>query len=281
MIGVSGFAEKVRQIAARNPTYRTGGLGKDGTCDCIGLVMGAMYELGRKPYDMHSTNYFARYQIEDLGKIDADAPYVGQILFRAREGDERLNDRYKPGGRYDTGDTKDYYHVGVVTRTKPLEIIECTEYGKISGIVINSKLGGWHVGGKLKGVLYDGFEEEEKPMDIENPNRPALRTMIVSTQRSALNIREWPDGPVIGKAPKDAEVEILHDNGDGWPEIRYGSIVGYVSAEYLQPAASPVPGESEQEQEAQDGSDLCAYTMLIRSDGMSIKLEGSWRVAED
>ena len=270
MIGVSGFAEKVRQIAARNPTYRTGGLGKDGTCDCIGLVMGAMYELGRKPYDMHSTNYFARYQIEDLGKIDADAPYVGQILFRAREGDERLNDRYKPGGRYDTGDTKDYYHVGVVTSTKPLEIIECTEYGKISGIVINSKLGGWHVGGKIKDVLYEDFEEE-KPMG----------RAIVATKSGALNIREWPDGPVIGKAPKDSVVEILYVNDKGWAEIRHGRIVGYVAAEYLYPVESSAPDEPAYAPDEPEGGDLRAYTMLIRSDGTRIKLEGSWRVAED
>lgn len=264
MIGVSAFTEKVRQIAARNPAYRTGGVGKDGTCDCIGLIMGAMYELGHKPYDMHSTNYFARYQIEDLGKIDADAPFVGQILFRAREGGERLNDRYKPGGRYDTGDTRDYYHVGVVTRTKPLEIIECTEYGKISGIVINSKLGGWHAGGKLKDVLYEDFEEEAKPMG----------RAIVATKSGALNIREWPDGPVIGNAPKDTVVEILYDAGDGWVEIRHGRIVGYVSADYLQPVEASAPDEPEI-------GELRAYTTMIRSDGMSILLAGDWRVADD
>lgn len=53
------FVKRVLEISATNPTYRTGGDGRDGTCDCIGLVMGA---LGGK-FDMHSTNYFARYKL--------------------------------------------------------------------------------------------------------------------------------------------------------------------------------------------------------------------------
>lgn len=292
MIGVSNFADRVRRIASRELTYRTGGSGKDGTCDCIGLIIGAMVELGHKPYDMHSTNYFARYQIEGMGKIDADAPYVGQILFRAREGDERLHERYKPGGRYDTGDTKDYYHVGVVTSTKPLEVIECTETGRVSGIVINSRLGGWHLCGRLKDVLYDDYEEGK-----------TMNKAIVATESGPLNIRDWPGGPIMGKAPKGAAVEILRDDGDGWPKVRYGGVTGYASDEYLKAAdetgetdndredpddgqmiSAPTDGRGRQTREEQSPSPTEAenrYTTLIRSDGVSIMLAGSWRVAED
>ena len=86
MISVSAFVRRVEQIAARDLTYRTGGVGKDGTCDCIGLIMGAMYELGHKRYDLHSTNYFARYQVLEMKKIKE--LFVGQLLFRARTNQE-------------------------------------------------------------------------------------------------------------------------------------------------------------------------------------------------
>jgi hypothetical protein len=32
----------VEEIVAKAPTYRLGGDGSDGTCDCVGLLMGAM-----------------------------------------------------------------------------------------------------------------------------------------------------------------------------------------------------------------------------------------------
>lgn len=59
------FLERVKAIADANPTYRTGGDGSDGTCDCIGLIMGA---IGKK-YDMHSTNYFARFQMRSVDSL--------------------------------------------------------------------------------------------------------------------------------------------------------------------------------------------------------------------
>ena len=39
-ITLSLFLEKLREIAAENPKYRSGGSGKDGTCECIGLLLG-------------------------------------------------------------------------------------------------------------------------------------------------------------------------------------------------------------------------------------------------
>ncbi|MBQ8617667.1 MAG: SH3 domain-containing protein [Clostridia bacterium] len=225
MIGVSGFVSKVRSIATRDLTYRTGGSGKDGTCDCIGLIIGAMTELGHKKYDMHSTNYFARYQVLELKDVTQKDLFVGQILFRTRESTEKLNARYQRGGRYYTGDLLDYYHVAVVTSLNPLEIIECTEYGGVSGIVVNTRFKNWQCGGRLRDVLYDGYEEERST---------GMYNAKVTTKSGALNIREWPEeGPVIGKAPKGAAVEVLAEAGDGWPKVRYNGVTGYASEAYL------------------------------------------------
>lgn len=224
MISVSAFVRKVEQIAARDLAYRTGGVGKDGTCDCIGLIMGAMYELGHRRYDLHSTNYFARYQTLEMKKVKE--LFVGKLLFRARTNQDKLNGRYMPGGRYYTGDMLDYYHVGVVTSVDPLRIIECTEYGDVTGIVISTKLGRWDYGGKLRDVDYTAQEEESEEETM-------LYQARVITQDDPLTLRNAPmSGKKIGELPKGAIVDVM-STGD-WPRVKYGEMLGYASAQYLE-----------------------------------------------
>lgn len=267
MIGVSGFVERVKRIADRNLKYRTGGVGKDGTCDCIGLIMGAMYELGHKKYDLHSTNYFARYQTMEMVTLKSSTEiYAGMILYKARDDQDRLNGRYLPGGRYYTGDVLDYYHVGVVVRAKPLEIIECTEYGSVTGIVRSSTIKGWHYGGKLRGVLYDGYEEENEPKESEaEVTMSVLYKARVATNEGTLNLRSTPGGKKIGELPKGAEVDV-YTEGE-WARVAYGEMLGYASSEYLE-KIEPTPEPAK-------------LTTLIKDDGTVIALEGVWRVAED
>lgn len=231
MIGVSGFVARVEKIAARDLKYRIGGVGKDGTCDCIGLIMGAMYEGGQKKYDLHSTNYFARFQTLEMKKANEKELFLGQLLYRARTNQDKLNTRYLPDGHYYNGDLLDYYHVGVVTSVKPLRIIECTEYGDVTGIVINDRFKGWHYGGKLRGVLYENTDmggiyvpEEETAM--------ALYEARVITQEDPLTLRATPDGRKIGSIPKGETVEVLTEGE--WPRVRYGEALGHVSGKYLE-----------------------------------------------
>ena len=42
MIPLEQFLREIRNIRALNPIYRLGGSGVDGTCDCIGLIIGAI-----------------------------------------------------------------------------------------------------------------------------------------------------------------------------------------------------------------------------------------------
>lgn len=268
MIGVSGFIGRVRAIASRPLTYRTGGVGSDGTCDCIGLIMGAMYELGRKKYDMHSTNYFARFQTMEMVTLKSGTNiYPGMILYKAKDDTDNLNGRYMPGGRYYTGDVLDYYHVGVVLRVKPLEIVECTTYKNGSGIVHSSTIQGWDYGGKLRGVLYDGYyEEENEPKKSEaEETMSVLYKARVATNEGTLNLRSTPGGKKIGELPKGAEVDV-YSEGE-WARVAYGEMLGHVSSEYLE--------KVEPEQEP------VKLTTLIKDDGTVIALEGVWRVAED
>jgi len=273
MISVSAFVERVEKTASRKLTYRTGGMGSDGTCDCIGLIMGAMVELGHKKYDMHSTNYFARYQTLELKAASIRELFVGQLLYRARATQDKLHARYLPGGRYFTGDTLDYYHVGVVTSIKPLKIIECTEYGGVSGIVIREEFKNWNFGGKLRGVLYEYEDEAGKAVETmisAEMKENALYRAVVSTQEGALNVRERPKtGTILGRISKGKEVEVLADNADGWLKIRSDELIGYASEEYL----------TRIEEEAE--SELPRTTALINDEDVVIVLQGRWRVAQD
>lgn len=280
MIGVSAFVAKVRAIADRNPTYRTGGVGKDGTCDCIGLVMGAMYEMGHKKYDLHSSNYFARYQMQTLKKVYEKGLAVGQILYRSRKDGGQLNARYQAGGRYYNGDKLDYYHAGVVTRVNPLEIIECTESGYISGIVISSDAKKWQYAGELKDVLYEGYEPDEREETLVSYKA------VVTTEKDPLRVREWPEtGTILGKVPKGRTVDVLAEAGDGWPKIRYNELIGYVSEQYLTPigAAQTEPEETPEETDEvqippEDIAEVTIRTIITDSAGNTFEPVGEFTV---
>lgn len=46
MVTLEAFLSEVAKIKSEAPTYREGGDGSDGTCDCIGLVIGAIRRAG-------------------------------------------------------------------------------------------------------------------------------------------------------------------------------------------------------------------------------------------
>ena len=155
------FASEVDELALTITGYQNGKSGQNGLCDCIGLVMGAMTRLGRGSYPMHSTNYFARYQMDSLRILSpAEKLAIGQLVYKADDNQSDLNDRYKAGGRYYTaGNMLNYYHVGVVTGTTPLEITHCTSSGNISGTKRDSSTKGWTHVGEMRGVDYRLFKE--------------------------------------------------------------------------------------------------------------------------
>lgn len=268
MIGVSTFIAKVKEIASRPLVYRTGGVGKDGTCDCIGLIMGAMYELGHKKYDLHSSNYFARFQMFELRRVTERDFYPGMILYRARESTGKLNDRYKPGGAHYTGDLLDYYHVLVVTGVNPLEIVECTEYGNVTGIVVSHKPSGSYYGGKLRGVLYEDYVERDE-------EGKTMYKAIVNTEKDPLRVREWAvTGTILGSVPKGKIVNVLEDAGDGWLKIRYNELTGYASGAYLQRVQiDPTPEETES-----DVAELTVRTIIKDESGRVFEPVGSFTV---
>lgn len=226
------FCTEVSRIAGTSPTYRTGGTGRDGTCDCIGLVMGAMYALGHSEYPMHSSNYFARCEVDNLHRVDAmeDELQPGMLLFKARsDGNPRydLHMRYRQGGRYFTGDLLDYYHVGVVTAVNPLEITHCTSTSQTDGISRDRTLDSWTHAGMVRGVDYredDGGAEEE-----------AVETAIVTAQSgSTVNLRVRPGekASLVMRVPIGRRVTVL-ERASGWAHVQVDGTTGYMMEAFL------------------------------------------------
>lgn len=86
---------------------------------------------------------------------------------------------------------------------------------------------------------------------------------------SYLNVRNAPNGDVIGKLHHDAPVEVWAEKDD-WAFIHYGdSGTGYVSAKYL---VQYEPAET---------APSVATTTLANADGMTVTLMGEWRVMEN
>lgn len=216
----------VSEIAAEKPTYRIGGTGADGTCDCIGLVMGAMWRAGAVTYPLHSTNYFSRWEMATLESIDDAKLQPMMLVFKARADAGELHERYQNGGRYYNGDLRDYYHVGVVTGVNPLEITHCTSGGGVDGITVDSSTKGWTHAGQMIGVDYDGLDVV--PM-------PDTRKAVVQTgDGNPLKMRKDPstENPYIAKIPNGDEVAV-HADAQGWAKITWRGLTGYCMSQFL------------------------------------------------
>lgn len=266
MYPVASFVREVERIAATKPRYQTGGTGKNGVCDCIGKDMGAMYALGHPKYDLHSTNYFARFQTLELKKVNSEKElFVGQLLYRARTDTGKLADRYKPGGAHYTGDMLDYYHVLTVTSVNPLRIVECTEFDGVDGINITTKLRGTHYGGKLRGVDYTAKEAEDMSV---------LYQARVITKEDPLTLRNAPiSGKKIGELPKGAVVDV-YGSGD-WPRVRYEDMMGYASAQYLERVEETEPDATTEEENI---IRVSGEARIVDDAGNVFKPVGGWRV---
>ena len=66
-ISAGKYIEGVNSIYAEQPSYRIGGDGSDGTCDCIGMGRGALKREGvENVTHMSGTNQAARKTLRNL-----------------------------------------------------------------------------------------------------------------------------------------------------------------------------------------------------------------------
>ena len=138
LITINEFLAAVEEIAAENPRYRKGGSGFDGSCDCIGLIIGALQRCGGKWTGIHGSNWAARNAVNGLKRIVSNADLeTGELVFKAKGPGAKgydLPSRYK-GDK----DLNDYYHVGIVLSVYPLRIRHMTT----PATKVDTKLGAW------------------------------------------------------------------------------------------------------------------------------------------
>lgn len=219
-MNVAAFIAGVQEIAASAPAYRLGGDGSDGSCDCIGLVIGAIRRAGGSWEGIHGSNYAARYEMRELLPVaDASELCLGDVVYKARmpgQAGYALPERY-----LSDPDMRDYYHAGVVTAVEPLEITHCTT----PGIVRDAKLGKWTYRGRLKKVDDDGAEGMETMVQTAT---------VVAESGSTVKMRSKPstsDG-LYWAVPVGAVVQVAENTG-GWAKVRYGDRTGYMMADFL------------------------------------------------
>lgn len=223
-MNLQNFLQAVEQNAARVKKYEQPGDGSDGTCDCIGLIIGAVRLAGGSWKGTHGSNYAARSMVDDFGPAQY---YKGEIVFKARRpGEERYNlkDKYKQGGSSYNGDINDYYHVGVVTNDNPLEITHCTSPGPI---VRDKKKGKWLYGGRLKGVDYGAIPESKGEITV-------MEATVFAENGKPVKMRAKPNTStnVYWEIPNGEKVEVI-DNGETWTQIKYKGRTGYMMTKFL------------------------------------------------
>ena len=232
MVHMEAWLSKVDEIAAEGPSYKLGHDGSDGTCDCIGLIIGAIRRAGGKWTGTHGSNWAARNEVEYLLPVNSASELsVGEVVFKASSPGQS---NYNLPSKYNSHpDQHDYYHAGVVTSVSPLVITHCTG----PGIVRDKKLGKWNYRGWLTKV-----EQEEG-----NGNTMATETRYATAHAShgsTVNMRKTKNGELLDRVPVGAKVTIQEEAGE-WAKIAYGDKVGWMMKKFLLESGEQAATESD------------------------------------
>lgn len=226
------FLEGVQKNIDRIRAYKLGMDGRGGECDCIGLIIGAIRLMGGKWTGTHGSNYAARNEMAAFGEIiSVNMLAVGDIVYKAKRPGQS---GYALPGAYDSHpDKNDYYHVGVVTKVKPLEITHCTSVS--GGIKRDKSLGQWQYVGQLKKIQEGEVMGEERTYKVIG---------------GSLLMRSGPDRsyPVILIMPDGSAVKAAEITGNSeWRYCKYGGKTGYCMKKYLMEAYEPEDEPVEEE----------------------------------
>lgn len=219
-VALNLFINNVNSIYNEQPKYANGCDGSNGTCDCIGLCRGALKRAGGSTAGLSGTNYASRYTIKNFKKISSVSQLkMGDVVLKGRpyskDDSYPLPTKYLPGGAYYNGDTTNYYHIGVVTRTDPLEITHMTSPSAKK----DTKLGGWNYFGQLPQVDYD---------------KVVVIVEYATVVGGALNMRKDSDrnSAKVTTIPSGSKIAII-EKGSVWCKAQYNSYTGYVMTQYL------------------------------------------------
>lgn len=232
-ISVEKYLEGVNSIYVEQPTYRTGGDGSDGTCDCIGMCSGALERGGVTDVkNMRGTNAAARGTIEDLQLIGyAKDLKCGDVVLKTRDKDDKsmpLPDRYRKGkADYDPkwGETN-FTHIGTVTSVNPLEITHMTSPTAKK----DTKIGNWKYRGWLPWVEKDSGEQDP-PWDDGQGTEWAI---VIAENGCTVKMRAKPSTScrLYWDVPVGASV-IIEEYGPQWSKITWAGQSGYMMSKFL------------------------------------------------
>lgn len=224
MISLSRFLQCIQENVDRITHYELGGDGSGGGCDCIGLIIGALALAGFRWPGVHGSNWAARNAMaEELSPIaGAGDLFPGEIVFKAKAPGESGYDL--PAAYKDSGDLLDYYHVGVVTSISPLCITHCT--GVEGGVKVDSALGKWAWGGRLKYVE-------------AAPEEPVEQAVVTAENGYPVRMREAPTtkSAVVASVSLGAVVDVLGQYDDQWTHIQWNGQRGYMMRRFLMPVS--------------------------------------------
>lgn len=236
------FLKAVDAIKATKPKYVKTGDGSNGTCDCVGLIIGALRRIGVGWKDpkgktaIHGSNYAARNQVSSFKYItDANQLSIGDLVFKAWFPADRKYDlpsRYKVGGAYYNGDMKDYYHIGVVTSTKPLAITHMTT----PTVKVDTKLGKWNYAGKhIKLTGEDGTIQQAPVVTPVKQEEEACVATVVSPNGNSVKMRAKPSTlcALWDKIPSGTKLTLL-EQGEEWCKVSFRNRKGwYMMTKFL------------------------------------------------
>lgn len=223
VISLSTFLDGIKNNARRIVAYQLGHDGSDGKCDCVGLIIGALRLCGEKYKATHGSNYFARNYTRDLRKIASSATLQpGMLVYKVHNPGESGYDSQTIGNKYkNSGDLRDYYHIGVVQSIKPLCIAHCS----VGGMHYDTRVGKWAYCGFCKVVDYT-MNDDKKPIVAGE------KAVVDTPNDGTLNVRADPrmNGRILLRIREGDSVEILETNGE-WARIR--AEIGWVQTKFL------------------------------------------------
>ena len=237
---VQTFLEKVQVIKRLNPAYKQPGDGSNGTCDCIGLPIGALKRMGLNWTGIHGCNWAARKEFVSLEPINKISDLeLGDVVLKAYEPNNskwNLPSRYRKGKQYYNGDLRDYYHAGVVTQISPtLNITHMTSPHMKVDTNLGSKTSPWRFHGRLNLLVKAaGGTIIYKPIDSKTPTEGA-QAIVVSSNGGAVKLRQYPSTSCAtwDKIVPGTKVIIL-EPGEKWAKVDCGRRKGwYMMAEFL------------------------------------------------
>lgn len=225
------FLQKIQVIKALKPKYRQPGDGSDGTCDCVGLVIGAFRRSGIKWSGIHGSNWFARKEMSYLKPLtNIKDLKVGDAVYQVYTPSEKgyaLPGRYKKGGKYYNGDLNDYMHIGIVTQINPLHI---TNMGS-KGVREDTTIRYWDYYGWLTRLGKEPVEELPSQTPVAQ-----CKARVTAKSGRYVKMRKEPSTKcrIYEEIPIGATITI-EEPGDEWAKVSYGKYTNYyMMAQFLE-----------------------------------------------